>query len=76
MTRPARRVRGVLLRFVRARWPAVALGAVLLAPAALLWLEQYAWETSYTDGLALVLGATGAALIVAGITGARPDWVA
>lgn len=75
VTRSTRRIRGALLRLVRARWPAVALGGALLAPAALLWLEEYPWETWYTDGLALVLGATGAALVLAGVSGARPDWV-
>jgi hypothetical protein len=44
-------------------------------PAAWLWWGDYAWEAWYTDGLALIGGATGAALILAGIGGRRPDWI-
>jgi hypothetical protein len=69
-----RRVRGVLLRLVRRRPLAIAVGAALAAPAA--WLEfgsgSGAW---WLDGLGLLLGATGAALIWTGLTGPRPDWV-
>ena len=69
-----RRARGALLRLVRRRPLAVAAGIVLAAPAA--WLEfsgRYgAW---WLDGVSLILGATGAALIWAGITGVKPDWV-
>ena len=69
-----RRARGVILRVVRRRPLAIAAGVALAAPSA--WLEfsgRYgAW---WVDGLSLVLGATGAALIWTGITGARPDWV-
>ena len=68
-----RRARGMLLRLVRRRPAAVASGIALTAPA--LWLEfgsrHSAW---WTDGLALVLGATGVALIWSGLTGPRPDW--
>jgi hypothetical protein len=52
----------------------MAVGAALAAPAA--WLEfgsrSGAW---WIDGLGLLLGATGAALMWAGLTGPRPDWV-
>ena len=69
-----RRARGALLRLVRRRPLAVAVGAVLAAPAA--WLElggrSGAW---WVDGLSLVLGATGAALIWTGVVGLRPDYV-
>jgi hypothetical protein len=71
---PVRRVRGFVLRLVRRRWLAVVLGAAFAAPAA--WLElsgrSGAW---WVDGLSLVVGATGAALIWAGLTGAKPDWI-
>ena len=69
-----RRVRGWLLRAVLKRRTAVTLGTTLSAPALWLWVGDYVWETWYTDGLALVSGATGLALIVAGVGGRRPDW--
>jgi hypothetical protein len=71
----ARRVRGWLLRMVLSRTRAVALGTMMSAPAVWLWWRDYSWETWYTDGLALVVGATGLALILAGLGGRRPDWI-
>jgi hypothetical protein len=69
-----RRVRGVLLRLVRRRPLAIVVGATLALPAA--WLEvsggSGAW---WLDGLSLLLGATGAALLWTGLTGPRPDWL-
>jgi hypothetical protein len=69
-----RRARGVILRIVRRRPLSIALGTVLAAPA--VWLEcgggSAAW---WLDGLGLLLGATGAALVWTGLTGPRPDWV-
>lgn len=70
-----KRFRGRLLRLVLKRPVAVGLGLVLLAPAAWLLVEDYAWENATTDGLGLILGATGAALLFAGVGGRRPDWV-
>ena len=68
-----RRMRGALLRLVRRRPLAVAAGVVLAAPA--VWLEvsgrSGAW---WVDGLSLVLGASGAALIWTGLVGLGPDW--
>ena len=68
-----RRARGFLLRVARRRALAVVLGLALAAPAA--WIEfggrSEAW---WMDGLSLVVGATGVALIWTGLTGARPDW--
>lgn len=54
---------------------ALGVGAVLLAPALLLMIGDYAWESWVSDGLALVLGGTGAALVLVGIGGRRPDWI-
>ncbi len=51
------------------------LGVLLLAPALWLFAGDYQWETPVTDGLQLVLGATGVALLFAGIGGRRPDWI-
>jgi len=69
-----RRARGVILRLVRRRPLAVAVGVAMAAPA--FWLElsggSGAW---WVEGLGLVLLATGAALIWAGITGPKPDWI-
>jgi hypothetical protein len=69
-----RRVRGAILRLVRYRPLAMAVGAALAAPAA--WLELRGGSGLWwLDGLALVVGATGVALFWTGLTGARPDWV-
>lgn len=69
-----RRLRGVLLRFVRRRRLAALVGLALAIPAA--WIEFSgrvdAW---WIDGVALVVGATGLALLWTGITGVSPDWV-
>ena len=69
-----RRARGAILRLVRRQPLAIAVGVAMVAPAA--WLEisgrSVAW---WVDGMGLVLGATGAALMWAGLTGPRPDWI-
>jgi hypothetical protein len=68
-----RRARGVLLRFVRRRALAILVGLALAAPSA--WIEfsgrAGAW---WIEGLALVVGATGLALIWTGLVGVAPDW--
>ena len=64
-----------MLRLAFRRPVALAVGAVLLAPALALVLDDYSWESWITDGLALVLGGTGAALVLTGIGGRRPDWI-
>ncbi len=69
-----RRTRGVVLRAALRRRTALMLGILLAAPAA--WLEFFSrLDVWWVDGLSLVLGATGCALIWAGLTGARPDWI-
>ena len=69
-----RRARGALLRFVRRRPFAITAGGALVALAA--WLElsgRYgAW---WVDGLSLILGATGAAVLWTGVAGVPPDWL-
>jgi hypothetical protein len=71
---PLRRVRGVLIRAVRRRPLALSIGIALAVPAA--WIElsgRYAqW---WVEGLSLILGATGVALVWAGLTGVGPDWI-
>jgi len=68
-----RRALGVLLRLVRRRALATVVGAALVAPAA--WIEFGSrYQAWWSDGLAIVLGATGAAFIWAGVFGVKPDW--
>ncbi len=70
---PLRRVRGVLLRLVRKRPVAIVVGACLVVPAA--WLEWRGSGAWWVDGVSLVLGATGAAVLWTGLSGAQPDWI-
>jgi hypothetical protein len=64
----------VLLRIVRRRSVAVLVGIALTVPAA--WVEfSGRIDRWWVQGLALVVGATGAALIWTGIVGVRPDWI-
>ncbi len=71
----ARRLRGTLLRLVLNRPLAIAAGVALALPGVTLLVGDYAWETGATDGLALVAFATGIALVWAGVSGRRPDWL-
>ncbi|HEY7288881.1 MAG TPA: hypothetical protein VH583_03515 [Vicinamibacterales bacterium] len=69
-----RRVRGLLLRFVRRRAAAVAAGLVLVIPSA--WFEfGPGSDTWWVSGAALVCGASGLALIAIGLTGVSPDFI-
>jgi hypothetical protein len=69
-----RRVRGAVLRLIRRRSQAVVAGVALTLPA--VWIEFGSrYDAWWIDGLALVAGATGMALLWAGVTGARPDWI-
>ena len=70
----SRRVRGALIRFARNRPAAIAVGLLLVIPSA--WIEFSGWASSWwMDGLALVAGATGVALVWTALTGTRPDWL-
>jgi hypothetical protein len=82
MARPARvsllrRARGALLRLARNRRLAATVGAAFAAPAA--WIEfgspRFAAGVWWADGAALVVGATGIALLWTALTGVPPDWV-
>jgi hypothetical protein len=67
-------MRGVMLRLTRRRTASVALGLSLVAPA--IWLEFFARDVAWwLQGLGLIGGATGLALVLAGLGGARPDWI-
>jgi hypothetical protein len=70
-----KRLRGSLLRFFLKRPASIAVGLVLLAPAVWLIAEDLPWESAATDGLSLIAGATGAAFLLVGIGGRRPDWI-
>jgi hypothetical protein len=67
-----RRARGALLRLIRRRALVLGLGTALVVPALWLELRHEAW---WVDGLSLVVGATGAALLWTGLVGVRPDWI-
>ena len=70
-----RRARGMLLRVTHSRTTALVAGLVLLAPATMVAVGDYGWESWVTSGLGLVVGATGAALVLTGFAGRRPDWI-
>ncbi len=72
--RVLRRLRGSVLRLALNRSVAIGLGCSLLLPALWLLVQDLPWENSTTDGLGLLVGATGAALLLQGIGGRRPDW--
>jgi hypothetical protein len=69
-----KRTRGLLLRLALRRPLAIVLGLILLTPAAWLLVADLPWENAVTDGLGLIVGATGVAFVLAGIGGRRPDW--
>ncbi len=71
----SKRLRGAALRLALRRPVAVVAGLLLVVQALILMLFDFAWETWATDGLGLVVGATGAALLLAGFGGRRPDWI-
>jgi hypothetical protein len=70
-----KRLRGSLLRLVLKRPAAITVGVALIAPSLWLLVQELPWETPATDGLGLVLGATGVAFLLIGIGGRRPDWI-
>ena len=69
-----RRLRGALLRLVRSRTWCAALGFALAAPAA--WVQfSGGFGVWWVEGLSLVAGASGLALIWTGMVGLGPDWI-
>jgi hypothetical protein len=68
-----RRARGTVLRLVRRRTQAILVGLALVVPAS--WVEFSGGAAWWVEGLALVIGATGLAILWTGITGPAPDWV-
>jgi hypothetical protein len=69
-----RRLRGFVLRLVRRRGLAIAIGLALAAPSAYVEFSGR-YSVWWVDGLALVIGATGLAIFWTGLTGAAPDWM-
>ena len=70
-----KRLRGFILRLVLKRPAAITIGVMLITPSLWLLIQDFPWETPTTDGLGLVMGATGAAFLLTGIGGRRPDWI-
>jgi hypothetical protein len=70
-----KRIRGFVLRLVLKRPAAIMIGIVLMTPSLWLLMRDLPWETPVTDGLGLVMGATGVAFLLTGIGGRRPDWI-
>ena len=69
-----RRVRGAILRLAYAPVSGAIVGSTFLLVSAGLILCEFSWESWMSDGVGLVLGGTGAALVTIAITGRRPDW--
>ena len=70
-----RRARGALLRAVYSRRIAAVVGGLLTAVFVALRLIEFDWESRLSDGLGLIIGATGVAMLLAALGGRRPDWV-
>jgi len=72
-----RRARGGLLRLARNRPLAAIVGIAFVVPAG--WIEfaspRFVADAWWADGLGLVLGATGIALLSTAVTGVAPDWI-
>jgi len=69
-----RRARGMVLRLVRRRALAIAAGLALAVPAA--WIEfSGRYDAWWVQGMALVLMASGLAVLWTGVTGPSPDWI-
>ena len=69
-----RRLRGVLLRLVFHRPMAFCAGTLFLSAAVWISWGEYCWEDSLSDGLSMLMGATGVALILMALGGRQPDW--
>jgi hypothetical protein len=54
---------------------AITIGLAMTLPAVWLLVQDLPWESPITDGLGLVVGATGVAFLLAGVGGRRPDWI-
>ena len=75
MSTLVRRVRGALLRLAFQRRAAFAVGCILAGGSLWLMAGDYPWESWVSDGLGLVCGASGVALLTISLSGRRPDWI-
>ena len=69
------RARGSLLRLALYRKGAVFVGSTFAASSLGLLVFDYTWESWLSDGIGLVVGATGVALLLTGLQGRRQDWI-
>jgi hypothetical protein len=72
MTRLLPRFRGALIRLTRRRILSFLVGLALAVPSA--WVEFSGRFGAVAEGVALVVGATGIAIVWQAVVGARPDW--
>ncbi|MAM84768.1 MAG: hypothetical protein CL489_03990 [Acidobacteria bacterium] len=70
-----RRTRGALLRLTLDRRIAIPIGVTFALPGVTLAVIDFEWESWFTDGCGLVVGAMGVALLAVGVAGRRPDWI-
>jgi hypothetical protein len=68
------RTRGAILRLARRRRAAFVLGMTLTVPAAFVQLSER-YDAWWMEGLSVIAGATGIALMWSGIVGPKRDWV-
>ena len=73
--RVLRRTRGWLLRLAVGRWGSALAGGVLTMAFVTLRAVDFAWESWLSDGVGMLLGATGLALLLVAAGGRRPDWI-
>ena len=68
------RARGAVLRLARRRTRSIVVGLLLALPAG--WVQFLGRSGSWwIQGVSLVVGATGVALLWTGLTGPKPDWM-
>lgn len=69
-----RRLRGAVLRLAFRRQSAFFVGAVCFGAAVWFAVGDYGWESRLSDGLVMIVGATGVALLLMGLSGRQSDW--
>lgn len=69
-----RRLRGALLRLAFNRRKAFVSGLLCVGVSGWLMATEAAWESWVSDGIGLIAGSTGVALVIFALSGRRPDW--
>ena len=64
----------MLLRLAFRRRLAFVAGTGCIGIAVWVAAGEYMWESALSDGLAMIVGATGVALVLIAIGGRQPDW--